>query len=134
MDPQYFDPDSDSTCHPDADPDSVFLFDADPDPTFLPDPDADPAPYPDPSYQIKTQTFENCSKRLIFHTFLLVICKLMRIRFRIKLNTDADPNPDFYLMRMRIQVTKMMRIHNIDLKGGHHERFFGSATPTCHSG
>ncbi len=26
---------------------------------------------------------------------------------------DADPDayPDFYLMRMRIQVTKMMRIH-----------------------
>jgi hypothetical protein len=23
---------------------------------------------------------------------------------------DADPDPDFYLMRMRIQVTKMMRI------------------------
>jgi hypothetical protein len=25
--------------------------------------------------------------------------------------SDADPDPDFYLMRMRIQVTKMMLIH-----------------------
>jgi hypothetical protein len=24
---------------------------------------------------------------------------------------DADPHPNFYLMRMRIKVTKMMRIH-----------------------
>ncbi len=33
------------------------------------------------------------------------------IWFRIQLiNFDADPDPDFYLMRMRIQVTKMMRI------------------------
>jgi hypothetical protein len=25
---------------------------------------------------------------------------------------DADPDPEFYLMQMRIQVTKMIRIHN----------------------
>ncbi len=31
------------------------------------------------------------------------------IRFQLK-NLDANPDPDFYLMRMRIQVTKMMRI------------------------
>jgi hypothetical protein len=28
---------------------------------------------------------------------------------------DTDLEPDFYLMRMRIQITKMMRIHNPDL-------------------
>jgi hypothetical protein len=27
-------------------------------------------------------------------------------------DADPDADPDFYLMRMRIQVTKMMRIHN----------------------
>jgi hypothetical protein len=52
---------------------------------------------------------------LIFYTFWLDICKLMRIRIRIwiriqLINFDADPDSDFYLMRMRIQVTKMMRI------------------------
>jgi hypothetical protein len=26
-------------------------------------------------------------------------------------NPDADPDPDFYWMRMRIQVTKMLRMH-----------------------
>ncbi len=37
----------------------------------------------------------------------------MRIRLRIWLiNFDADPDPDYYLMPMRIQVTKIMRIHN----------------------
>ncbi len=32
-------------------------------------------------------------------------------------DADADPDayPDFYLMRMRIQVTKMIRIHNTAL-------------------
>jgi hypothetical protein len=75
----------------------------------------------------RLKLWKKCSKRLIFHTFWLVICKFMRIRFRIQLNTDADPNPDFYLMRMRIQVAKMMRIHNTDLRGGYHERFFGRA-------
>ncbi len=37
-----------------------------------------------------------------------------RIRFRIQLIFDADPVPDFYLMWMWIQVTKMMGIliHN----------------------
>jgi hypothetical protein len=48
---------------------------------------------------------------LIFHTFWLDICKLIRIRilFQIQLiNFDADP--DFYFMLMRIQGAKMMRI------------------------
>jgi hypothetical protein len=33
---------------------------------------------------------------------------------RILFDADPDADPDFYLMRMRIQVTKMMRIH-VDL-------------------
>jgi hypothetical protein len=87
MDPHHFDPNPDPTFHPDADPD----------------------PDPDPCFQIKAQTFEMCPNRLIFHTFWFVICKLMRIqaRFRIQLITlNADPDPDFYLMRiwMRIQI------------------------------
>jgi hypothetical protein len=34
--------------------------------------------------------------------------------FFLDADPDGDPDPDFYLMRMRIQVTKMMRIriHN----------------------
>ncbi len=45
--------------------------------------------------------------RLILHTFWLDICRLIRIWIPL-INFDADP--DFYLMRIRIQVTKMMRI------------------------
>ncbi len=83
-----------------------FLFDADPDPTFHPDADPDP----DTSFQIKAQTFE----------------KVLKYILGCHLQIDADPDPapdsaynfdadpDFYLMRMRIrmQITKMMRIHN----------------------
>ncbi len=59
-----------------------FLFDSDavPDPTFHPD--EDPDPFPDPSFQIKAQTLKKCSNRLIFQTFWLIICRLMRIRTR----------------------------------------------------
>jgi hypothetical protein len=51
-------------------------------------------------FQIKAQTLKNVLIRLIFHTFLA--CHL-----------QIDADPDFYFMRMRIrtQVTKMMRIH-----------------------
>ncbi len=91
--------------HVDVDPDSEFhwmriririLFDADadPDPTFHPDADPDL----DAIYEIKAQTREKCPNMLIFHTFWHVICKLMRIRIQI-------------INLMRIQVTKMMRIH-----------------------
>jgi hypothetical protein len=86
VDPHHLDAD------PDAHPDSSHHSDADLDPTFHPDAD------PDPSFQIKIQTLKKCSNRLIFHTFWLVICKLMRIRFRIQLIT---------LMRIWIR----MRIH-----------------------
>jgi hypothetical protein len=42
---------------------------------------------------------------------------------------DADPDPDFYLMRMRIQVTKMMRIHaDPDLQ--HWQSQYGACLPS----
>jgi hypothetical protein len=81
------------------------------------------------SFQIKAQTLKKCSNRLIFHTFRLVICKLMRAvpdpayHFDAKYGSwflfDVDPDPDFYLMR--IQVTQWcgsmrIRIHNTACK------------------
>jgi hypothetical protein len=79
------DADPDSSYHPDADPDSDFLFEsyqnADPDPTFHPDADPDP----DPSFKKRLKPLKKCYNRLIFHTFLLDICQLMRIRFWIQL-------------------------------------------------
>jgi hypothetical protein len=73
------DADPDLTYHPDADQGYDFLFD--PDPDVDPDPifhtDADPDP--DPSFK-KAQTLEKVLNSLIFHTFWLDICKLMRIR------------------------------------------------------
>jgi hypothetical protein len=67
----------------------------DADPTFHPD--ANPDPDTDPSFQIKAQTLEKCSNRLLFHTLWLVISKLMqiRIRFLIQLIT---------LMWIRMQI------------------------------
>jgi hypothetical protein len=69
-----------------ADPNPACHFDADPDPTFHFRAD------PDPSFQIKAKTLKKCSNRLIFYTFWLVICKLMRsgssftfIRIRIRI-------------------------------------------------
>jgi hypothetical protein len=83
----------------------TLIADSDPDPTFH----FDAAPDPDPILQIiKAQNLENCSNRLIFQIFWLVICKLKRIRIqritmmriRIQLITcdadpDADPDPTF---------------------------------------
>jgi hypothetical protein len=89
----------------DADPDSSYHSNADQDPTFHSD--ANPDPDPDPIFQIKAQILKKCSNRLIFHTFWLFICKLMRIRFRIQLFTVMRIR-----IRMQIQVTKIMRIHN----------------------
>jgi hypothetical protein len=43
--------------------------------------------HPDPSFQIKAQTLKIVLNRLTFHSFWLVICKLMRIRFWIQLIT-----------------------------------------------
>ncbi len=49
----------------------------------------------------KLKTLKKCSKRLVFHTFCLVICKLMRIRIRNQLIT---------LMRMRIQPLMLQNV------------------------
>ncbi len=81
------------------------------------------------SFQIKAQTLKKGSNRLIFDTFRLFICKLMRAvpdpsyHFDAKYGSwflfDVDPDPDFYLMR--IQVTQWwgsmrIRIHNTGCK------------------
>ncbi len=82
-DPHNFDADPDPGCHFDVDPVRACHFDAvanpNPDPTFHFDAD------PDPSYQIKAQHLKKCLTRLIFNTFWLVICKLMRIRIELSL-------------------------------------------------
>jgi hypothetical protein len=131
------------TYHFDADPDpmriqilifiwcgsgSWVLFDAeaDPDPTFHQNPDH--------IFHIKAQTLKKCSNRLIFHTFWLFICKSMRIRIqlttlmwsRILILFDADQDPDFLVMRIRIRVPKIMRIriHNTAEKYPTFESFF----------
>jgi hypothetical protein len=105
MDPHQLDADPDWTYHPNADPDPTFH------------PDADPYPYPDPSFKIKAQTLEKVLKYA--HIPHILACHL-----QIDTNPDsvpdpayhyyADPDSDFYLMRirrMRIQDTKMIRIH-----------------------
>jgi hypothetical protein len=73
---------------PDADPDPACHFDADPDPTF----DFDADPDPDLASKKRLKTLKKCLNKRIFHTYWLVICKLMRIRIRNQLIT---------LMRMR---------------------------------
>ncbi len=77
---------------------SGFLFDVGPDldPNFHSDQD------PDPSLQIKAQTHEKCLNRLIFHTFWLVICKLMRIRIQF-ITSMQIRTLIFYLMRIRMR-------------------------------
>ncbi len=74
-----------------------FLFNADPDPDFYLmrigstfHPDVDPSS--DLASKKRLIALKKHSNRLIFHTFWLVICKLMR----------ADPDHNFYLMRIRI--------------------------------
>jgi hypothetical protein len=52
--------------------------DADPDPTFHPDAVGSQTGY---SFQIRLKALKKCSNRRIFHTFRIVICKLIRIRF-----------------------------------------------------
>jgi hypothetical protein len=67
--------------------------------TFHPDVD----PSSDLASKNRLIALKKYSNRLIFHTFWHVICKLMR----------ADPDHNFYLMRIRILFdadTKMMRI------------------------
>jgi hypothetical protein len=76
----------------------IFLLDEDPDPTFHPDANLDP--YPDPSFKKGSNPGNTCSAKLGSYS----------INFGLCLQIDADPDPDFYLMRMRIQMAKMMRI------------------------
>jgi hypothetical protein len=64
--------------HVDADPDPTFHFAAD--------------PGPDPSFQIKAKTLKKCPNRLLFHTFWLVICKLIPDP---AYHFDADSDPTF---------------------------------------
>ncbi len=100
----HFDVDPDPACHFGADPDPAFHFDADPDPAFHFDADPDPDPNfhfdadpdPAPSFQ-KSSALKKCSNRLTFHTFCLVICKLIRIRIQL-----------ITLMRIRIHNTVLM--------------------------
>jgi hypothetical protein len=82
----YADPDPDPACHFDEDPEPTFHFNADPD--------------QEPSIQIKAQTLKKCSIRLIFLTFWLVICQLMRIRIQL-----------ITLMWTLILPLNLMRIH-----------------------
>ncbi len=60
-----------------------FLFHVDPDPTFHPaaDPDSDPR------FQVKTQTLEKVLNYAHIPYVWLVICNVIRIRFRIQLIT-----------------------------------------------
>jgi hypothetical protein len=81
-------------------------FDADLNWTFHPAVDPDP----DPSFKKRLKPLKKCENRLIFHTFWRDICKLMLIRIRFRIQLFIDANPDFYLMRMWIQVTKMLLI------------------------
>ena len=81
--------------------------DADWDLTFHPD--ADPDPDRDPSFKIKAHTLEKVLKEAHIPYILA---------WHLQINGDPDPGIRFRiqltLMRMRIQVTKIMRIriHN----------------------
>ncbi len=56
------------------------------------------------SFQIKAQKLKKCSNRLIFHTFWLGICKLMRIQIRVQIQLIT-----LMRMRIRIQLITLMR-------------------------
>jgi hypothetical protein len=84
---QYLEPHKSSVMdlhHLDADPDSIYH------------PVADPDVDPDSNFYLmririlaskkKAQLLTKCSNRLIFNTFWLVICKLMRIRIRFRMD------------------------------------------------
>jgi hypothetical protein len=65
----------------------------------------------DPSFQIKTQALEKVFKQA--HIPYILAWHLQIDADPVPdpaYHFDADPVPDFYLMWMRIQVTKMMRI------------------------
>jgi hypothetical protein len=82
---------------------------ADPDPTFHPD--VDPDSDLDPSFQIKSQTLEKVLKKA------RIPC-ILTCRLQIDADTDPDPAyrfdanpyPDFYLMRIRINKTGRKKV------------------------
>jgi hypothetical protein len=99
----------------------LIFVDADPDLTSHPDSD----PNPDPSFQLKDQTIEKVLNQA--HIPFILACHLKidadpdpvpDLGNNLVADPNAGPDPDFILLlmriRMRIQVTKMMRIriHN----------------------
>ncbi len=85
------------------------------DPTFHPDADPDP----DPTFPIKAQTFEKALQEAHVPYILAGHLQIDAYpvpdpAYHLDADPDADPDPDFYLMRMRIRITKTMRIrfHN----------------------
>jgi hypothetical protein len=118
------DADKDPSCHFDADLDldAACHFDADPDPTFHFD--ADPDAYP--SFQVKARNLERCSSTLLFPTFWLVICKLMRIRNRIQLITFRR----IRILHLNLMRTMRIRIRNTD---AHYGLVVSSPTPLSSS-
>ncbi len=89
---------------------------ADPDPTFHPDADLDP----NPSFQKGSLPWKSAHKGScsIHFGLSLQIDADPDPAYPFNADLDVDPGPDFYLMRMRISVPKMMRIriHNTALK------------------
>ncbi len=69
-------------------------LDAVPDPMFYPDADADP------SFQIKDQPLKSAQ---IGYILYILVCHLQ---------VYADPDPDFYWMRIRVLKIMWIRIHN----------------------
>ncbi len=109
------DADPDSTYHPYADPDSTYHPDADPDSTYHPDADPDSdffllmrsGSYP--SLQIKAQTLEKVLKGA--HISYILVCHLQIDADPVPDQAhhfDADPDSDFYLMRMLILIVSRL--------------------------
>jgi hypothetical protein len=103
---------ADPSCHFDADSDPTFHFDSDPD--------------ADPGFQVKAQKLERCSSTLLFHTFWLFICKLMRIRNRIQLVTFRR----IRIQHLNLMWTMRIRIRNTD---AHYGLVVSSPTPLSSS-
>jgi hypothetical protein len=87
--------------HLDADPDPASHFDADPDtdPTFHFD--AVPDLCPALAAKLRLKTLKKCSNRLIYRTFWLVVCKLMRIRPQTDKNLTPNPFTGIFFMQSR---------------------------------
>ncbi len=73
--------------------------------TFHPDSDPDP----DPSFQIKAEALEKVLKQAQISYILVCHLQIYVDPYTVPdpaYHFDADPDPDFYLMQMRIQVLK----------------------------